>query len=45
MTRVEAGSLANGRVGICFATDDGEATVSVDLYRVVSTIPSMTGSG
>ncbi len=45
VTRVEDGSLKNGRVGIYFATDDGEATVSVDVYRVVSTIPSMTGGG
>jgi hypothetical protein len=36
-------SLENGRIGIYFATDDGEATVSVDSYRVFSTIPSMTG--
>lgn len=43
VVRVSDASLQNGQIGIYFATDDGEALVSVDSYRVFSTIPSMTG--
>ena len=39
----EVGTLRYKKIGMYFATDDGEATISVDSYRVVSTVPSMTG--
>ncbi len=42
MVRVTDDTFKDGRIGMYFATDDGEATVSVDSYRVYSTIPSMT---
>ncbi len=42
LVRVNAGALPAGRIGIYFATDDGEATVSIDSYRVYSSVPSMT---
>lgn len=42
VTRVTDDTLDEGRIGVYFATDSGEATVSIDSYRVFSTIPSMT---
>lgn len=42
LVRVDAGTLPAGRIGLYFATDDGAATVSVDSYRVFSSVPSMT---
>ncbi len=42
VVRVSDGTLPAGRVGMYFATDDGEATVTVDSYQVESSVPSMT---
>ncbi len=36
-------TLDAGKIGVYFATDDGEATVTLESYRVYSSVPSMTG--
>ncbi len=36
-------TLDAGKIGIYFATDDGEATVTLESYRVYASVPSMTG--
>ncbi len=40
---VTDGTLDAGKIGVYFATDDGEATVTLESYRVYSSVPSMTG--
>ncbi|HVU12659.1 MAG TPA: serine/threonine-protein kinase [Phototrophicaceae bacterium] len=40
---VNDSTLKDGRIGIYFATADGEATVSVDSYSIQSSVPAMTG--
>ncbi len=44
VAHVTDSTLPDGRIGIYFATDDGEATVSIASYRVDASVPSMTGS-
>ncbi|MBK8026094.1 MAG: protein kinase [Chloroflexi bacterium] len=42
VTRVSDSTFKDGRIGIYIATDNGDATVLVDQYRVFSSVPSMT---
>lgn len=43
VVRLTESTFAGGRVGIYIASDDGDANVMVDRYRVFSSVPSMTG--
>ncbi len=40
---VSDSTLEAGKIGVYFATDDGDATVTLASYRVYSSVPSMTG--
>ncbi len=40
---VSDATLDAGKIGVYFATDDGEATVTLESYSVYSSVPSMTG--
>jgi len=42
VVRVTDGTLDDGGIGIYFATNDGEATVTVESYGVYASVPSMT---
>jgi hypothetical protein len=44
VVRVTDSTLDAGRIGVYFATDSGEATVSVDSYEVYASVESMTSS-
>jgi hypothetical protein len=42
VVRVTDGTLENGGIGIYFATNEGDATVTVESYGVYASVPSMT---
>lgn len=42
VVRITDGTLGNGGIGIYFATNEGEAAVTVDSYGVYASVPSMT---
>lgn len=42
VVRVTDGTLENGSIGIYFATNEGDAKVTVESYGVYASVPSMT---
>lgn len=42
VTTVRDSTFADGQIGIYFATDQGEATILVDSFKVYPSVPSMT---